>query len=212
MTDLTLYNYSKSSAAYRVRIALNLKGLTATYANVNLLENAQRSDDYLMKNPAGLVPALSIGENMLSQSLAIIEYLDEAHPDILLLPGDAIARAKIRAFALAIACDIHPILNLRVLNHLRTNLNSDDGGVKAWYAHWINTGLSAIEEMLRREGNSGKFCFGDTPTLADVCLAPQVFNAKRWSCPIDQFERINEVMVACDGHPAFIAAHPEAPQ
>lgn len=207
---MKLYTYFRSSAAYRVRIALNLKGLPYEAVPVHLLRNGgeQRQADYLALNPAGLVPALEDGGALLTQSLAIIEYLDETHPQPPLLPGDALGRARIRALAQAIACDIHPINNLRVLQYLSRELGASEEQKTAWYRHWVEEGLAAVEAMLAQAPRSGRFCFGDTPTLADICLVPQVFNAQRFKCNTAHIPTVLRIAEACEALEAFRLAAP----
>lgn len=207
---MKLYTYFRSSAAYRVRIALNLKGLPYEAMPVHLLRNGgeQRHTDYLALNPAGLVPALEDGGAVLTQSLAIIEYLDETHPQPPLLPGDALERARIRALAQAIACDIHPINNLRVLQYLTRELGASEEQKTAWYRHWVEEGLAAVEAMLVRSPRSGRFCVGDTPTLADICLVPQVFNALRFKCSTAHLPTVLRIVEACEALEAFRLAAP----
>lgn len=210
MTDAagrTLYGYFRSSAAYRVRIALNLKGLAYAQAPVSLLRGEQRSADYLALNPQGLVPALLDKGVLLTQSLAICEYLDEAYPDrARLLPDGAAARAQVRAVAQAIACDIHPLNNLRVLNYLKMELGQDEAARNGWYRHWVATGFAALERQLA--ASPGPYCFGDTPTLADVCLLPQVFNAQRFAVDMDAYPLLARIAANLDALPAFADAHP----
>lgn len=207
---MKLYTYFRSSAAYRVRIALNLKGLPYEAVPVHLLRNGgeQRQADYLALNPAGLVPVLEDGGAVLTQSLAIIEYLDETHPQPPLLPGDALGRARIRALAQAIACDIHPINNLRVLQYLSRELGASEEQKTAWYRHWVEEGLAAVEAMLAHAPRSGRFCFGDTPTLADICLVPQVFNAQRFKCNTAHIPTVLRIAEACEALEAFRLAAP----
>jgi len=210
MTDAagrTLYGYFRSSAAYRVRIALNLKGLAYAQAPVSLLRGEQRGADYLALNPQGLVPALLDKGVLLTQSLAICEYLDEAYPDTpRLLPDGAVARAQVRAVAQAIACDIHPLNNLRVLNYLKAELGRVNDARGAWYRHWVATGFAALEQQLAT--SAGQYCFGDTPTLADVCLLPQVFNAQRFAVDMDAYPLLARIAANLDALPAFADAHP----
>lgn len=208
---MKLYTYFRSSAAYRVRIALNLKGLPYEAVPVHLLRNGgeQRQADYLALNPAGLVPALEDSGAVLTQSLAIIEYLDETHSEPALLPGDALNRARIRALAQTIACDIHPINNLRVLQYLDRELGMTEAQKKAWYRHWVEEGLGAVEAMLTREPRSGRFCFGNTPTLADLCLVPQVFNARRFHCSTAHIPTVLRIVEACEALDAFRLAAPD---
>jgi maleylpyruvate isomerase len=203
-----LYNYFRSSAAYRVRIALNLKGLTAESVFVHLLKNEHNGDGYLKVNPQGLVPALVDGDETLTQSLAIIEYLDETHPSPPLLPPTPAARAWVRSIAQLIACDIHPIDNLRVLRYLINDLGLSEEQKNAWYAHWIVAGLNALETMLRADERTGAFCHGDTPTLADICLVPQLANARRGKVDLAPYPILVRIDEACNELPAFANAHP----
>jgi len=207
---MKLYTYFRSSAAYRVRIALHLKGLPYEAVPVHLVRNGgeHRQPDYLALNPAGLVPALEDRGQVLTQSLAIIEYLDETHPTPALLPGDALNRARIRALAQAIACDIHPINNLRVLHYLSGELGVTDEQKNAWYRHWVESGLAAVEAMLQQQPRSGRFCVGDTPTLADICLVPQVFNARRFNCNTAHIPTVMRIVDACEALEAFRRAAP----
>ena len=203
----TLYGYFRSSAAYRVRIALNLKGLAYAQAPVSLLRGEQRGADYLALNPQGLVPALLDKGVLLTQSLAICEYLDEAYPDSArLLPDGAVARAQVRAVAQAIACDIHPLNNLRVLNYLKAELGQGEDARNGWYQHWVATGFAALEQQLA--GSAGPYCFGDTPTLADVCLLPQVFTAQRFAIDMGAYPVLAGIAANLEQLPAFAAAHP----
>lgn len=204
---MLLYDYFRSSAATRVRIALNLKGLAAERRYVHLLKGEQRAADYLALNPQGLVPMLVTGERRLTQSLAIIEYLDEEHPQPPLLPQDARDRAWVRSIALAVACDIHPLNNTRVMKYLDKTLGLSKDAREAWYHHWVAEGFQALEPLLAAHA-SGPFCHGDQPTLADVCLLPQVFNAQRFKVPLEAFPRIRAIHDACMAQPAFANAHP----
>jgi maleylpyruvate isomerase len=203
---MLLYDYFRSSAAFRVRIALNIKGLAADRRYIHLRKGDQRKPEYLAENPQGLVPTLVVGERRLTQSMAIVEYLDERHPLPPLLPQGPEDRAWVRSIALAIACDIHPLNNLRVLRHLQ-KLGIDQAGRDAWYAHWIDAGFSAIEPQLAARG-TGRFCFGDSPTIADVFLVPQVANAGRVNLPMDPYPRIRAINAACLALPAFDSAQP----
>ena len=204
---MILYSYWRSSAAYRVRIALNLKGLQAEQRPVHLRRGEQRAAAYREINPQALVPALVVGERRLTQSVAIIEYLEERHPVPPLLPPAAEDRAWVRAIALAIACDIHPLDNTRVMQYLEAELGLDQAARDTWYAHWIREGFEAIEKQLAER--PAKYCFGETPTLADVCLVPQVANARRVKLDLAPFPRIRAVNEACLALPAFDRARPE---
>ncbi|MBB3167576.1 maleylacetoacetate isomerase [Simiduia aestuariiviva] len=204
---MKLYGYFRSSAAYRVRIALNLKGIAAEQVPVSLIKGEQQQATYTALNPQGLVPALATEQGLLTQSLAIIEYLESQHPTPALLPGDAWQQAQIRAFALALACDIHPLNNLRVLKYLTGDLALEDTQKNQWYAHWIQTGFAALESQLTQ--TAGAFCFGDSPTLADVCLVPQVYNAKRFNVDLSAFPKVQAIAEHCNTLPAFIDASPE---
>jgi maleylacetoacetate isomerase len=205
---MLLYDYYRSSAAYRVRIALNLKGLECERRFVHLRRGEQRAPAYLATNPQGLIPTLVVGERRLTQSLAIIEYLDETHPEPPLLPRDAEGRAFVRAIALAIACDIHPIDNTRVLAYLEKTLGIDQAGRDEWYRHWIREGFKAIEAMLAQREASA-FCHGDTPTVADICLVPQVANANRFQLDLSPYPRIRAIEAACQELAAFRKARPD---
>ncbi|MCS6996884.1 MAG: maleylacetoacetate isomerase [Casimicrobiaceae bacterium] len=210
---MKLYTYFRSSAAYRVRIALNLKGLQSEHVPVHLLQAEQRSERYRAVNPAGLVPALELDNGeVLTQSLAIIEWLDERYPEPhRLLPGDVETRARIRAFALTIACDIHPINNLRVMQYLEARFGADETARAEWTRHWIALGFSACEAMLEAEhraGRGGRFAFGDSPTLADCVLVPQCFNARRFDLDLGAYPRLAAVEAQCLKLDAFARAHP----
>lgn len=205
---MKIYDYFRSSAAYRLRIALNLKGLTADRSFIHLRRKEQAAPGYLAVNPMGLVPALEVDGRTLTQSLAIIEYLDETHPTPALLPRDPLDRAWVRSVALAVACDIHPVNNLRILNHLRDALGQDEAAGNGWYAHWVAEGFRGLEAMLANDDRVGRFCFGDEPSLADICLVPQVFNAERMNCPLDPYPTIRRIAAAARALPAFQAAEP----
>ncbi len=207
---LKLYTYFRSSAAYRVRIALNLKGLAYQAIPVHLLRGGgeQFRDDYRALNPAALVPTLQDGDLVLTQSLAILEYLEETRPGVALLPADAAGRARVRALALMVACDIHPINNLRVLKYLSETLEVSDEQRQQWYRHWTEQGLAVIERHLASEAGTGVFCHGDTPTLADCCLMPQMFNAQRFAIDLAAYPTVRRIAEHCAGLAAFIAAHP----
>lgn len=206
---MKLYTYFRSTAAYRARIALNLKGLPYEAVPVHLLRSEENHPAYRALSPLGTVPALLTDDGAaLSQSLAIIEYLEETHPQPPLLPADALGRARVRALALTIACDIHPLNNLRVLKYLTGTLNASEGEKMAWYRHWVAEGMAAVERLLAGHPATGAFCHGDTPTLADCCLVPQVFNARRFDCPLDAMPAIRRIADACEQLPAFAAAAP----
>lgn len=207
-----LYTYFRSSAAYRVRIALNLKGLACEYHPIHLLREGgeQKSADYRRLNPQGLVPTLVDDGEPFTQSLAILEYLEETHPEPTLLPSDAEGCARVRALALAIACDIHPLNNLRVLAYLRDNLGIDEPARTRWYRHWIAEGFEAVEALLTGSPAIGRFCHGDRPTLADICLVPQVFNARRFDMDLGGFPTIRRIDAACLEIAAFRDAAPSA--
>lgn len=209
---LQLYSYFRSSASYRVRIALNLKGLPYTYVPVHLLHGggAQHAPEYHRLNPAELVPALVTDDgHALGQSLAIMEYLDETHPEPALLPRDALGRARVRALAQTIACEIHPLNNLRVLQYLERDLKVDETTKADWYRHWITLGFTALEAMLADSPETGTFCHGNTPGLADCCLIPQIANSRRFHTPLDAFPTIRRVEEACLALDAFAKAAPQ---
>jgi len=206
---MKLYDYFRSSAAYRVRIALNLKGLAYERHEVHLVRDGGEhlKADYRAINPQARVPALELDDGtILTQSPAILEWIEETHPEPPLLPADPILRARVRAVAAVVACDIHPINNLGVLKYLRGQLSHDQETVNAWYRHWIEEGFRAIETLV--EGRP--FCFGDQPSLADVVLVPQVYNARRFDVPLDQFPKIANIDAACAAIKAFADAGPEA--
>lgn len=205
---MKLYGFFRSSAAFRVRIALNLKGLAYEQAFIHLRRNDQRKKDYLAVNPQGLVPALEEGSELLIQSLAIIEYLDETHPEPPLLPSQPAERARVRALAEIVACDIHPINNLRVLRYLLRPLGHDEAAVAAWYNHWIATGFEALERLLARDPRTGRFCHGDRPGFADVALVPQVVNAERYRLDMAPYPTVARIHAACMAFAPFAAAHP----
>jgi maleylacetoacetate isomerase len=204
------YTYFRSSAAFRVRIALELKGLTYESAPKALLKGEHRTPDYLAENPQGLIPALAIDGAVLSQSLAIVEYLDERFPQPPLLPPDALGRAHVRSMALAVACDIHPLNNLRVLNYLRKEFSGDDAAVNDWYRHWIGTGFHGLEAMAREHSTRSRYCYGDAVSIADVCLAPQMYNARRFKVDLRPFPTLVAICTHLESLPAFAAARPEA--
>ncbi len=205
---MKLYSYYRSSAAYRVRIALNLKGLPYDYAAVNLLHSEQKSEAYTSRNPQGLVPALELDNGeLLAQSMAILEWLEETCPPPSLLPADPLQRARVRSMVNNITCDIHPLNNLSVMNYLRSELGAGDDDIHRWYCNWVDRGFKAIEQTLA--GSMGDCCFGDQPTLADVCLVPQVYNAYRFKVPMEPYPNIRQVVQHCNSLPAFASAAPE---
>jgi maleylacetoacetate isomerase len=207
---MKLYGYFRSSAAFRVRIALNLKNLDYESAFIHLRRGDQRQPGFLDVNPQGLVPALETDDALLIQSLPIIEYLDETYPSPPLLPRDAKGRARVRALAAIVACDVHPINNLRVLRYLLRPLGHDEAAVETWYNHWIAEGFGALERLLAGDGQTGRFCHGDTPGLADVVLVPQVFNAHRYqSLDLTPYPTIVRIYETCLNIDAFAAAHPD---
>ena len=209
---MQLYSYFRSSAAYRVRIALNLKQLSYETVAIHLLKDGgqQLQEPYTKLNPAALVPTLVDDDGtVLVQSLAIIEYLDETHPQPPLLPRGPAQRARVRALAQSIACDIHPLNNLRVLRYLKRELQVSDEARDEWYRHWVHIGLQALERQLAGSASTGRFCHGDTPTLADVCLVPQVFNARRLGCDVERTPTVARIDAALRELPAFVAAAPE---
>lgn len=208
---MELYTYFRSSAAYRVRIALNLKGLKADYRYVHLVKDGgqQHQPEYLALNPQGLVPALVDKGHVLTQSLAIIEYLDETHPQPPLLPKDAPGRARVRALAQIVACDIHPVNNQRILKYLESEFHADEAARSKWYRHWIVEGFNALDKLLGSSPATGKFCHGDQPTLADICLVPQVFNARRFKIDLASFPAIERINAACLALAAFVDAAPD---
>lgn len=202
-----LHGYYRSSAAFRVRIALALKGVEAQNIFHHLRRGEQRADGYLALNPQGLVPTLEIDGTGLTQSLAIIEYLDETISGVCLLPRDAMGRARVRSLAQTVACDIHPIDNLRVLNYLRNDLGQDEDAVRKWFNHWIAVGFDAIELQLAGP-HSGKFMYGDTPTIADICLVPQVLNASNFKLDLTPYPRIRAIYDQAMLMPAFAKSAP----
>jgi maleylacetoacetate isomerase len=209
---LKLYTYFRSSAAFRVRIALNYKGLSFQAIPVHLLRGGgeQHSAAFGERNPARLIPVLEDGALKLTQSLAIIEYLEETHPTPALLPRDAAARARVRSLAFSIACDIHPLNNTRVMRYLKEPLEIDEERRAEWSRHWIALGFAALERVLAGGGTAGSCCYGDAPTLADCCLIPQVFNAQRVNCPLEPFPTIRRIYEHCMQLDAFTCAAPGA--
>jgi maleylacetoacetate isomerase len=207
---MKLYNYFRSSASFRVRIALALKGLPYEYVPVHLAKGEHQQSAYADVAADQLVPVLELDDGTrLSQSMAIIEYLDETHPATALLPADALGRARVRALAQSIACEIHPVNNLRILKYLSKELKVDEDTKNTWYRHWVRTGLEAFERQLAQQPAS-TYCFGDTPTLADCCLVPQIFNGRRFNTPLDGLPRTMAAFNACMALPAFAQAQPSA--
>ena len=202
---MKLYSYFRSSAAYRVRIALNLKGIEYEMVPVNLLTGEQKSDDYKSLNAEGLVPVLETDQGLLTQSLAMLEWLEEQHPQPSILPGDSWQRAQARSLAYAVSCDIHPVNNLRILKYLQNDMQQSDEDKIGWYKHWINTGFNALEQKLAEH----KYCCGDQPTIADICLVPQVFNALRFKMDMDAYPKISKIYERCNQLKPFIDAAPE---
>ena len=209
-TGLELYSYYRSSAAYRVRIALELKELSWRHLPVNLLDGDQKQETYMQVNPQGLVPALVTLEGTITQSLAIIEYLEETYPQSPLLPGSAIDRAQIRSMAYQIAMEIHPLNNPRVTQFLTTKVGASEAEKMHWYHHWIQVGFTALERRLTVLGSKGSFCFGNSVSLADLCLIPQVYNALRFDCPMQDYPFISAIYSHCSDLAEFVAASPES--
>jgi maleylacetoacetate isomerase len=205
---MELFNYFRSSASYRVRIALALKGLDYDYKAVHLPKNEQLQESYAAVSASRLVPLLVDGEHHVTQSLAIIEYLDETHPEPPLLPKDALGRARVRALALDIACEIHPLNNLRVLRYLTQSLKLSEDDKNRWYRHWVESGLEVVERQLAAQPSA--FCHGESPTVADCTLVPQIFNARRFDCRLDHVPQVMRVFDHCMQLPAFEKTRPEA--
>ena len=205
---MKLHTYFRSSASFRVRIALNLKGLAYDPAFVHMPRGEHRAPAYGSVNAQGLLPALEDGGRLLTQSLAIIEYLEETQPLPPLLPKDPFERMRVRSLSLLIACEIHPLNNLRVLQHLKRALGQNDEQVNAWYRHWIADGLAKFENDLVRGKNEGRFCHGDAPTMADCCLVPQIFNAQRYQCDTSAYPATMRVFAECMKLEAFDRAQP----
>lgn len=211
---MKLYTYFRSSAAYRVRIALNLKGLSYDAVPVHLVKGGgeQKGDAYRAINPNALLPTLEADDATITQSLAIIEYLDETHPGVPLLPSGALKRARARELALLVACDVHPVNNLRVLRYLTHTLKIDEAAKNEWYRHWVREGLAAFEQHLAHPGHAdgapGQFCVGDAPSIADCCLVPQLYNARRFEVDLSAYPILSEIDARCAELPAFQAAHP----
>ena len=212
MSDaLTLYSYWRSSAAYRVRIGLSLKGLAYETRPVHLVRDGgeQHADDYRSLNPQALVPMLVDGERRITQSLAILEYLDETFPKPALLPADTRGRARVRSLAMLVACDIHPLNNLRVLQYLKRENGLEQPAIDAWMLHWMREGFAAMEAMLADAPGTGTFCHGETPTIADCCLVPQLYNARRFALDLSPYPTLVRIEEDCLALPAFDAARPE---
>lgn len=205
---MRLYTYFRSSASFRVRIALNLKGIAYASSAINLPKGEQAGADFRAVSPVGLVPVLVDGAATLAQSLAIIEYLDEAHPGPKLLPADPLDRAYVRAFSQIVACEIHPLNNLRTLRHVKRSFQQDDEGINRWYRHWIAEGFAMLEGFLVSAKQSGRFVFRDQVTMADCCLVPQVFNAERYHCDLSPYPTAMGIFERCMQEPAFVAAQP----
>jgi len=205
---MELYNYFRSSASYRVRIALALKGLSYDYKAVHIANNEQFAESYAAVSASRLVPLLRDGDHVLTQSMAIIEYLDETHPQPPLMPADAVGRARVRALSQDMACEIHPLNNLRVLRYLVHSLKVSEEDKDRWYRHWVETGLEAVERQLAAQ--PARFCHGDTPTMADCVLVPQIFNAQRFKCRTDHVPQTMRVFEACMRLDAFEKTRPEA--
>ncbi len=205
---MILHGYWRSGAAYRTRIALALKGLAYDQQGIDLRTGAQRSEAFVALNPQGMVPALEVEGAVLTQSPAILEWLEETHPVPALLPADAFDRAQVRAMAALIGCDIHPLNNLRVGKALRETFGADQAAVDSWAARWILPGFEALEALVARHGAG--WCFGAAPTLADCYLIPQIYSARRFNVPLEAFPRLLAIDAAAAAHPAFIAAHPDA--
>ena len=207
----TLYGYFRSSAAFRIRIALNLKALAVDHVAVNLMPgvDGQHSAEYRHLNPQGRVPFYSEDDFQLAQSPAILEYLEDCYPDVALLPADPREKAYVRQLSALIACDVHPLNNLSVLTYIKAEFGADKSAVKKWYAHWIGAGFTALEAMIGQKGATGRYSFGDEVTLADVYLVPQLYNARRFSVPLDKYPRLRAIDETCMALPAFQAALPE---
>lgn len=205
---MRFYGFFRSSAAYRCRIAFNLKGIQPDFVPVSLRTKDHLTQDYLAMNPQGLVPVLETGEARLAQSLAIIEWLDETRPGPRLLPDDPTAKAQVRGFAQIIACEVHPLQNLRVLNFIKAEYGQDQDGADAWCRHWIAEGLAACEAIAAGQDHGGAFTFGDRPGLADICLIPQMFSADRFGLDTAPYPRLNAIRAACEAMPEFADAHP----
>lgn len=205
---LRLYTFFRSSAAYRVRIALSYKGLDYEPVSVHLRRKEHRADDYLQLNPQALVPALDDDGMVIPQSLAIIEYLEEIHPEPELLPRSPQDRAIVRSMAQLIASEMHPLCNLRILIYLAEQLGHDEDSVNTWYRHWVAEGFSSLETTVARYSGDGEHCFGSSITLADICLVPQMLNARRFDCDLDPYPTLTKIDASLSEHEAFLVAHP----
>jgi maleylacetoacetate isomerase len=205
---MRFYTYFRSGTAHRTRIALNLKGIAPEPVYIDLLKGDQRQESYRSRNPEGLLPLLEVDGARISQSLAIIEYLDQIHPEPPLLPQDPLAAARVRSLALVCACDIHPLTNLRVLKFLKRSLNVDDEGRERWARHWLEEGLGVLERRLSTEPETAAFAHGDRPSLADVCLVPQVVGARRWNVDLAPFPTVRRIYDTCLKIDAFAQAMP----
>jgi maleylacetoacetate isomerase len=211
MTTPVLYDYWRSSASYRVRLALNLLDIDYETVPVDILAREHKSPEHLARNPQGLLPVLDIDGLRLTQSLAIVEYLDETRPGIGLLPADPIGRARVRTLAYAVAMDIHPVCNTGLVGHMLALTNGGDAVRAGWMQKFIGEGLAAVEKLLDHPA-TGRFCHGDRPTMADLCLVPQVYNARRWQADIAALDRVNAIAATCSELPAFRAAYPVEPK
>lgn len=210
MTELTLHNYFRSSTSIRVRVALNLKGLDYDYVPYALLPNEHKSEAFLTLNPQGLVPALEIEDQaVLTQSMAIIEYLEDAYPEPAIMPPDPLGKARVRSLAQIVGCDIHPVNNLRILRYIADEFGADAEAKKAWFVRWATEGFTALESRLASEPETAEFCHGNTPSLADICLYAQVLNNKRFDVDPEPFPTIMRIFTSCDALPAFQDARPE---
>ena len=206
---MKLYTFWRSSASYRLRIALELKQIAHEQVEVDLLAGDQEKPEYLALNPQGLVPALIDGEHVFAQSLAALEYLDETHPEPPLLPPDPAGRARVRQLALVVACEIHPLQNLRILRHVAGELGAGDAGMAAWFEHWVGRGFTALEALVAGHPQTGRFCHGDRPTLADVCLVPQLYNARRRDLDLSSYSTLVRIERECLALDAFASAAPD---
>jgi len=203
-----LHNYFRSSTSYRVRISLARKSVAFEYRPVPVLENAHKTEAYLAINPDGLVPTLETPDGFIGQSMAILDYLDEQHPEPALLPRNALDRARVRSIAHSIALDIHPVNNLRLLQYIAKHFSADDDAVRTWFVHWAQQGFTAVEKRLAGDGATGLCCHGDTPGLADICLVAQAVNNTRFDVPTEDFPTINRIVEHCLAMPEFALTHP----